>query len=316
MTHGNRLIRTADAARGRWRGILEHFGMDASFLRNRHGPCPICHGHDRWRWDDKDGSGSYYCNHCDPAAGDGMDLLMRWKGWTFAEAAKEIDAIIGSIPVQPVRAKPDATARLARIGNSLRSAAGSINPVRLYLRSRHIETLPGDALRLAPAMRYYEDGKHIGDYPAMVAPVLSSDGTLATYHVTYLTPEGRKAPVSAQKKLISSPGDSGPAIRLSPIRAHIGIAEGIETALAVTALYGFPCWAVINANLMEQFIPPQGVRGISICADNDANFTGQKSAYALANRLVMSGYRARVLVPQTEGQDFADVLAAQQRAQA
>ena len=306
---------TMQAAIGRWAGILEHFGIDAMYLRNVHQSCPLCQdGKDRWRWDDKDGRGTFYCTHC--GSGDGMKLLMQWKGWTFAEAAKQVDAIIGNIPVQTVRAKPDAADRLARIGNSLKSAAGSINPVRLYLRSRHIETLPGDALRLIPSMRYYEDGKHIGDYPAMVAPVLSSDGTLATYHVTYLTTEGRKAPVTAQKKLISSVGDSGPAIRLSPIKAHIGVAEGIETALAVTALYGFPCWAVINASLMEQFIPPQGVRAVSICADHDANFTGQKSAYTLANRLDMSGYRARVLIPQTEGQDFADVLAAQQRAQA
>ena len=63
------------------------------------------------------------------------------------------------------------------------------------------------------------------------------------------------------------------------------MAEGVETALAVEALYGLPCWATANANQLEKFMPPEGVKSISIFGDNDSSYTGQKAAYVLANRL-------------------------------
>ncbi len=53
---------TIERARGRWSEILPRLGIDARFLRNRHGPCPLCGGKDRFRFDDRDGSGSYFCN--------------------------------------------------------------------------------------------------------------------------------------------------------------------------------------------------------------------------------------------------------------
>lgn len=43
---------TVERARGRWREILPQLGIDTSYLRTRHGPCPLCGGKDRFRWDD------------------------------------------------------------------------------------------------------------------------------------------------------------------------------------------------------------------------------------------------------------------------
>ncbi len=42
------MSRTVDAARGHWPDILVRFGIDESYLRNRHGPCPLCGGRDRF----------------------------------------------------------------------------------------------------------------------------------------------------------------------------------------------------------------------------------------------------------------------------
>ena len=42
-----------DIAKGRWKEILPALGIDPKFLQNRHGPCPICGGDDRFRWDDR-----------------------------------------------------------------------------------------------------------------------------------------------------------------------------------------------------------------------------------------------------------------------
>ena len=65
-------VRTA--ARGRWRGILHSLGMDERSLSGKHCPCPLCGGKDRFRFDDKDGRGTYYCSGC--GAGDGVKLAM------------------------------------------------------------------------------------------------------------------------------------------------------------------------------------------------------------------------------------------------
>ena len=48
----------------RWLAILPALGVPSHFLRNKHGPCPVCGGKDRFRFDDKDGKGTFFCNGC------------------------------------------------------------------------------------------------------------------------------------------------------------------------------------------------------------------------------------------------------------
>ncbi len=90
---------TREIARGRWPSILIALGVESRFLRNVHGPCPLCGGKDRFRFDDKDGSGSWYCNDC--GAGDGMRLALEWTGKEFKEVAAEIDRLAGNVPTGP-----------------------------------------------------------------------------------------------------------------------------------------------------------------------------------------------------------------------
>lgn len=90
-----------EAARGRWPGILAALaGLTDQQLTDRHQPCPLCGGEDRYRFDDKDGSGSWFCNRCGGktqtgGAGNGMDLLMRKTGWEFKRAAEEVERHLG-----------------------------------------------------------------------------------------------------------------------------------------------------------------------------------------------------------------------------
>ena len=60
------------AATGRWPGILAELGVPESALRNRHGPCPGCGGRDRFRFDNRDGRGTFICSQGgnDELAGD------------------------------------------------------------------------------------------------------------------------------------------------------------------------------------------------------------------------------------------------------
>jgi putative DNA primase/helicase len=99
---------TLERAQGRWPEILSRFGIDRKFLRNRHGPCPMCGGEDRFRFDDRNGSGSYFCNHCGASKGDGagIRLLMKFRGWDFRTAVTEVDHVIGTDYVPPPRPAP------------------------------------------------------------------------------------------------------------------------------------------------------------------------------------------------------------------
>ena len=94
-------MKTAEAARGHWFYLLSALGIEERFLVNRHGPCPLCGGRDRFRWDDKDGTGSYYCNQCGP--GPGLLLLQKFHGWDFKTAADEIDRVLGQALPPPQR---------------------------------------------------------------------------------------------------------------------------------------------------------------------------------------------------------------------
>lgn len=292
---------TMVAAIGKWRGILQHFGVADEYLSGKHGPCPFCGGRDRWRFTDKDGAGMFICSQC--GSGDGMDLLIRFTGRDFKDLAKEIDGIVGNVEY----AKPkqfDAEKAQNRIRGIIRSASStdSINPVRLYLKKRGLPFC--NALRYIPEMELYQSGAR-SVHPAMLALLSDREGKCTGVHITHLTQSGEKADVEPQKKILKAVDTiTGSAIRLTPVYEHIGIAEGIETALAVMRDFKLPCWAAFSAHMLESFVVPEGVKKISIFADNDRSFTGQRAAYILANRLHQK-YDIEVIVPDRVG-DFAD----------
>ncbi len=302
-------MKTVDAARHHWVSIHSAFGIEENYLQNKHGDCPCCGGKDRYRYDNKNGTGSYFCSGC--GAGDGFSLLMKFTGRPFADLAKEIDEIIGNVAKDTVPQRNaehgNARARLTRIGKNLKTVDRA-SPVSAYLARRGLIPFAGEHLRYHPAMRYYERGKHVGTFPAMVAAYTSPEGAIESFHATHLTADGHKAPVSnVRKSMTPINGLNGCAIRLSPVTARIGLAEGIETALAVTKLFGVACWATGNAGLMEKFEPPAGVECVSIYADNDANFRGQRAAYTAANRLAES-FQVEIFIPERIGTDYADEL--------
>lgn len=98
----------------------------------------------------------------------------------------------------------------------------------------------------------------------------------------------------------------GGAVRLARHGDTLGIAEGIETALAASILFGVPCWAALNANRLAVWEPPAEVRKVVIFADNDANFVGQTAAFDLAARL--DHLVVDIETPLDGGTDWVDVL--------
>jgi putative DNA primase/helicase len=299
--------RTADVAVGRWPGILQSLGVDPAYLGKKHGPCPICGGKDRYRLDDKDGRGTWICSHC--GSGDGFKLLQGVFGWSFSEAAKQVDRIVGTVPAGPIAPERDEETKLRvlrRVWSESRAVVRG-DPVWLYLNRRlGLEHVP-PGLRLHPGLRYTdEDGRDLGQFPAMLARLQYPDGTGASIHRTFLTAEGDKAAVALPKKIMPGKPIKTAAVRLSGVEVTLGISEGIETALAASIRFGVPVWAATSAALLESWVPPAGVERVLIAGDADASFTGQAAAFALARRLVRDGYAVEVQIPDQVGKDFAD----------
>jgi putative DNA primase/helicase len=139
----------------------------------------------------------------------------------------------------------------------------------------------------------------------MLAIVRDTHGQALSLHRTFLG-EGVKASVPNPRKLMPGKLPEGVSVRLSPLAEEIGIAEGIETALACNLELGLPVWSALNANLLSKWVPPMGVRKVHVFADNDQNFTGQEAAHRLAKRLTENGLEAEVHIPNAVGSDWAD----------
>lgn len=296
-----------ELALGRWPGILSSFGLTDKQLSGKHTACPVCGGKDRFRFDDQEGRGTFFCSHC--GAGDGVALVMALKGVDFKTAAQEIESLAGAVQVAPVARLPDETQKLdalRRVWNESKPLTKGDEVMR-YLAGRGLDlSMPPENIRLHPFLPYHDGERFLGKFPAMVALVRAPDGTGVTLHRTYLQ-DGRKAPVECPKKLMPGRPVTGAAIRLSPAGVGVAIAEGIETALAASIQFGIPVWSCVTAHGIETFEPPAGVKRITVFADSDASFTGQKAAYTAAFRLVQQGFDVEVKVPATIG-DWLDEL--------
>lgn len=92
---------TLAAASGRWPELLMDLGgLSAEQLTNRHQPCPACGGTDRYRWDNDDGAGGWFCNQCGGknhtgGGGSGIDLLMRVQRWDLKQALSAVERHLG-----------------------------------------------------------------------------------------------------------------------------------------------------------------------------------------------------------------------------
>jgi putative DNA primase/helicase len=168
---------TIERARGRWREILPQLGVETRFLLNRHGPCPICGGKDRFRFDDRDGSGSYFCNQCGP--GPGLLLIRKLRDWDHKTACDAVDEIIGvGKRVQQPISRSDAPNKRRRAIERILNEARYPDVVDAYLLRRGL-TARSPVLQGHWRCPYYDDGgKLVGSFPAVIAPIVGPDGSL------------------------------------------------------------------------------------------------------------------------------------------
>lgn len=325
--------------RGRWGEILAALAPQlrpALDRAGRHVPCPVHGGKDGFRvFKDVNDTGGSVCNTCGVFP-DGFATLMWVNDWDFLTALRAVAdyPCVGTSTGRPARkVKPEP--QKGEDDEKLRQALNRVwnesvplldrdaEPARLYLARRGISIRPPDALRFHSSLSYYDGEKRIGEFPAIIAMVSGTQGNPVTIHRTYLTQDGKKAPVDSPKKLMSYPKDRkiiGGAIRLVDPGPVLAIAEGLETALAVMEGTGLPVWSAVNALLLENFVPPAGVNRVIVFADKDRPTEqhpkghGQEAAKRLVQRLWKAGVKASAIVPAGEippGQkslDWLDIL--------
>ncbi|MEX3015982.1 primase-helicase zinc-binding domain-containing protein [Gymnodinialimonas hymeniacidonis] len=306
MTYQSKQV--VDEFTGLWRRILVNAGIPSEFLSARHGPCPLCGGKDRFRFDDVGGNGTWFCNQC--GNGNGYELLKRRLGIRgFPEAKDEARRLLGAT-TGPVNAffssgKKNNPADFDQ-QKRLWEQAHQITPsseAGLYLTSRELD-LPYDAeyLRVSASPISYDGSQR---FVAMLAKLVDQDGNFVGLHKTHLL-GGMKAPVPKPKTFGRGSkldgGFVGDGLHNSEI---FGIAEGIENAMAASVLFGCPVAAAVTADNLSKFKPPVGVRVVNIYADNDPS--GEAKAERLRRRLEDAHFEVHVEYP-CDGKDWCDEL--------
>ena len=267
----------------------------------------MCGGTDRFRFTDKDGAGMYICSVC--GANDGFKLVQAVTGQTFAQVAKQVSKIMGERPTftpkdrsqeevqrQAIKRIWEASGRPSRDG-----------PVVRYLNRRI------GLVWASKSVREFIGQNHC----LMVSQIVGPDNRAHNIHLTYLDQDGYRAKINTPKRIMSGKVPAGSAIRLAPADIHMGIAEGIETAIAASVMHGIPVWSALNAHNLAKWEPPAIAQSVTIFGDHDESFTGHAASYSLARRLKLKHkLDVRVMIPETVGQDWADVLAQASKDQA
>ncbi len=226
-------------------------------------------------------------------------------GDLYAEAARvagmEADA---PTPKRPTARVPkDNSAEARRVLETCQPLAGTL--AETYLAARGVADPDASDLLYAEDLTDFAGRR---GWPGMVAVIRDGDGRpTGGIHRTFLTLDGRtKAPVGDTGKTMLGPAKAG-HVRLFPIPddGHLGIAEGIETALSAHRLFDLPTWAGLSADGLRRFQWPGGVTRITIFPD--AGEAGRKAAADLADRLRDAGIDHTIVAP-IHGDDFNDDL--------
>jgi len=267
---------------------------------------------------------------------EGIDMLMWVNEWSFTKAYDELEAFLANKAVDagPVRhstPKPIDETKLRAWLNQVWKESLPLTdlrayPARAYFERRRIKSaaLAASDIRYHPLLNYKAaDGQIVGRYGAVVALVRNNDGMPVSIHRTFLTKSGMKVDFlgrkNAPRKLTPAVNkkSKGRQVRLSSALQDgiVGVAEGLETALAVTEATGFPVWPTIATSMLTSFIPPNGVKTVVIFADKDTNLAGEIAANTLTERLTEVGVNVITLLPptpilesDTKGVDWADQL--------
>lgn len=334
---------------GGWRHVFDKYPslQDAISKYPRQTPCPRTgEGRTVFRlvsgWEN---SGQAFHNR-EGRLTDGLNVISFILGCNVKQAAEEVLAITGGdlghinnyqvirtiakdknpeyCSKEKSESRYEALTKLIQESIPLQDSPIALN----YLKSRGIilDELEIDELSSTlgfhSGLSYWcnEKLRFTGKYPALLGLFSDKNGQNLTIHRIYLNRDGTgKAAVSEPKKLMSPPNFMGGGafrlgqmIKLKDGTYCIGVAEGIETALAVRSATRLPCWACYSDSVLAQFEPPEGVSIVIIWMDRDSNKAGEIAAAKLAQRLKDKGIKIKYMypnhLPHLKKEDWLDVL--------
>ncbi|WP_232478999.1 VapE domain-containing protein [Roseomonas rosulenta] len=206
-------------------------------------------------------------------------------------------------PAPPSRApepRPDHSREVARLLEGCQPLAGTA--AETYLRSRGLAVPDSPDLLFHPDLPDFDTKR---GWAGMVAVVRDSTGEpIGGIHRTYLLDDGSaKAPPG--KKMLGPVAGGSVRLAAFPADGCIGVAEGIETALAAQAIFGVPTMAALSADGLRRWRWPEGTTHVTIFAD--AGLPGMQAAATLADQLNLANIPSRIVAP-LHGDDFNDDL--------
>ncbi|MCX7370988.1 MAG: toprim domain-containing protein [Alphaproteobacteria bacterium] len=246
--------------------------------------------------------------------GDALGLVAHMLHMPMRDAYRWALAWLGDGPAPSAPAKPETpparavapdTLDLARrVWRERQPIDGT--PAAAYLASRGLRPEPGAPLAYHPACP--RGGEKL---PAMLALMTDAEtGEPCGVHRTFILHDGSaKAPPGPRGEPAKMMCGAAGIIRLTPdadVTTGLGIAEGIETSLAVMQAFGWrPVWAACSAGAIARFPVLRGIEALTVFADPDG--PGLTAARACCERWAAAGREARILAPPAGAGDFNDL---------
>ncbi|MCB1502163.1 MAG: toprim domain-containing protein [Bauldia sp.] len=233
-----------------------------------------------------------------------IDLIHHATGLSNAalfEEAARLAHLDRPVPTRPATVpKPDHAFEVARILAGCGPIAGTVGET--YLATRGLTAPDCPDLLFNPDLTDYEGRR---GWPGLVGLLRDPAGEPSGgIHRTFLLDDGTgKAPPG--RKMLGPISNGVVRLHPIPVDGHLGIAEGIETALSAHAIFNVPTWAALSADGLRRWQWPNGVTRVSIFAD--AGEAGSQAAGVLGDRLSAAGMPNAIVLP-LHGDDFNDDL--------
>lgn len=229
-------------------------------------------------------------------------LLHCFAGCSAEEVLRALDRehlLEPNAPAPPAAALRDddrLSAAARHIWSESRSLKGTL--AEPYLAARGLCTE-------SPELRFHPRTPHgrrpLTRYrPALIAAV-RDDAGLTGIHRTFLDDRSR----AGGPRRCSLGRFARGAVRLGGIAPTLGLAEGIETALSATALFGVPCWATLGTERFGLIALPPQTKELMLFLDHDQ---GGRRAEGLAREAFAHIPRITAHYPPRPGDDWNDVL--------
>ncbi len=238
FTAGSLVSTTIKNAKGKWPHILSALGIDVPNTPNKHAPCPVCQGTDRFRFDDKEGKGTWFCNQCTPQSGDGLNLVCHVLGLTPTQAAKRVNKLLLLNPAI-IKSSSVITSKTSQEieQKTKRDAEKILKETKLgksfYLVSKKLEGIESVMLnRSLPNLGLFNS-------PLLVIP-FEKNGQLTT--LQFIDKKGNK-------RFLKGTGTQARSYHQIPGKTdYIYIGEGYATTLTSTRLTGCMSYVAGSAN--------------------------------------------------------------------